>query len=138
MVNQHAFGWPNNWRKARLMSAVDYLQIERFRRQVMEATDEIFARVDMLFAPTYGAFELVVLTNFTGHPGLTMRCGLEESPTRSIHFTTEDPDGPKHRVTSNVIFHGRLFEEGKMIAVARALEERLDAWRERPPVDAVS
>jgi Asp-tRNA(Asn)/Glu-tRNA(Gln) amidotransferase A subunit family amidase len=134
LLNQHDFGWPNSWRKARMISAVDYVQLDRFRRQVMLAMDDIFSRVDMLFAPTYGSFDLVLITNFTGHPGLTFRSGLEESPTRSIYFVSEDPDGPLHRVTNNVILHGRLYEEGKMIALAQALEDRLGAWDARPPV----
>src|SRR3546814_10121941 len=50
--------WADLWRQARFLSAVDYYQIERFRRQVMIAMDEIFSQVDMFFAPTYGSFDL--------------------------------------------------------------------------------
>ena len=44
LVNQAA--WPDRWRQARLLSAVDYLQAERFRRQVMQAMHGMFERVD--------------------------------------------------------------------------------------------
>jgi hypothetical protein len=37
-------------------------------------------------------------------------------------------------VTSNISLHGRLYEEGKMLALARALEEKLDVWHIRPPI----
>ncbi len=133
LLPKTSFGWPNSWREARLLSAVDYLQAERFRRQVMREMHAIFDRVDLLFGPTYGSFELVLVTNFTGHPGLSMRAGLGKSPTRSL-VLPDDPGGPEHTITHNVAFHGRLFEEGRMLAVARALEEALGVAGHRPPV----
>ena len=63
--------------------------------------------------------------NYTGHPGITLRAGLDQSPTRSAGPVPDDPQGEPHTITRNVAFHGRLFEEGKIIALARALEERL-------------
>ena len=94
----------------------------------------VFEGVDVVFAPTYGSFELLMVMNFTGHPGLSFRAGLDKSPTRTISFVPIDPNGPTHTITQNVSFHGRLFEEGKMLAVARAMEEHLNVWRHRPPV----
>ena len=126
---------PDSWREARLLSAVDYLQKERFRRQVMQKMQEIFDTVDVLFGPTYGSFDVVMITNFTGHPGVTLRAGFVESPARSAaehYFAPADPHGPVHTVTRNVAFHGRLFEEGKMLALARALEAKLAVWQRRP------
>ncbi|MDT9601022.1 amidase [Sphingosinicella rhizophila] len=126
--------WADSWRQARFLSAVDYYQIERFRRQVMEMMDRLFDRVDILFAPTYGSFELLMIANFTGHPGLSFRSGFAETATRDLGFAPIDPSGAKRRVTSNISMHGRLFEEGKMLALARLLEEKLDVWRERPTI----
>jgi Asp-tRNA(Asn)/Glu-tRNA(Gln) amidotransferase A subunit family amidase len=127
--------WPDSWRRVRFLSAVDYLQFERLRRLVMQDFHRIFEQVDLLFGPTYGSFELLLAMNYTGHPGLGMRAGFLETPTRGLSPPTPlDPSGPKKRVTQNVAFHGRLFEEGKMIAVARVLEEKLGVWAERPPV----
>lgn len=124
--------WADSWRAVRLLSAVDYLQIERLRRRVMQVMDGFFEQADMLCLPTYGSFPLLLAANFTGHPGLSLRCGFEELATRGLDVVPSDPDGRKHRVTSNIALHGRLFEEGKMIAVARALEETLDVWGPRP------
>jgi Asp-tRNA(Asn)/Glu-tRNA(Gln) amidotransferase A subunit family amidase len=130
----NAATWGPMWRAARMLSAVDYMQIERFRRQVMRAMHELLTDVDMLFLPTYGLFDLVLVTNMTGHPGLSWRVGFSESATRGLGFTPEDPNGPKHRITQNVCLHGRLFDEGRMLALARAVEQKLDVWRERPPL----
>lgn len=128
-----SFGWANTWRQARLLSAVDYLQVERFRRQLMRQMHEIFQEVDLLFGPTYGSFELIAITNFTGHPGMSMRAGIGRSPTRSL-VLPHDPHGLEHTITHNVAFHGRLFEEGRMLAVARELEAALGVSHHRPPV----
>jgi Asp-tRNA(Asn)/Glu-tRNA(Gln) amidotransferase A subunit family amidase len=131
-------GWPMNWRKARLLSAVDYLQLERFRRLVMQHMHELYSKVDMVFGPTYGSFEFFAIMNFTGHPGLTLRAGFAQSPTRSRSlekfFAPENENGPLWTITRNVTFHGRLFEEGKMLALARTLEARLGVQARRPPV----
>ena len=126
-------GWPNAWRQARLLSAVDYLQTERLRRGLMQEFHGIYSDVDALFAPTYGSFELLMAMNYTGHPGITLRAGLDESPTRSTGPVPDDPQGEPHTITRNVAFHGRLFEEGKILALARALEERLGVYHHRPP-----
>ena len=126
-------GWPNAWRQARLLSAVDYLQAERLRRGLMHEFHRIYTDVDALFAPTYGSFELLMAMNYTGHPGITLRAGLDESPTRSTGPIPDDPQGEPHTITRNVAFHGRLFEEGKILALARALEERLGVYHHRPP-----
>src|SRR3546814_19541818 len=92
----------------------------------------IFSQVDLFFSPTYGSFELRTVLNFSGHPGLTFRSGFSEIATRDLDSTPIDPKGPTHRVTSNISLHGRLYEEGKMLAVARTLEKKLDVWHLRP------
>ena len=128
--------WPPDWRRARLLSAVDYLQIERYRRQVMEQMQALFETVDVLFGPTYGSPDLLLTTNFTGHPGLTLRAGLIECPTRSMQverfFVSDEPGGAKHTITRNVAFHGRLYEEGRMLSLARRLEQALGVVHRRP------
>lgn len=129
--------WPQDLHKARLLSAVDYLQKERFRRQVMQQMHELFTTVDVVFGPTYGFYDLFMITNFTGQPGLTVRAGFVETPSRSApdnYFGPADPHGPVHTVTRNVTFHGRLFEEGTMLALARGLESRLGVWRRHPSI----
>ena len=130
----NAATWAPMWRGVRMLSAVDYMQIERFRRQVMQVMQGLLTQVDLLFLPTYGLFDLVLITNLTGHPGLSWRAGLGKSATRSLGFTPNDPAGELHTVTQNVCVHGRLFEEGKMLAVARAVEEKQSVWQQRPPL----
>jgi Asp-tRNA(Asn)/Glu-tRNA(Gln) amidotransferase A subunit family amidase len=127
--------WASNWRQARFLSAVDYLQFERMRRQIMVDFHQVFSRVDFLFGPTYGSFDLIVATNFTGHPGITLRAGLDRSATRPGGWAPS-ASGPVRPITQNVAFHGRLYEEGRLVAIARALEAKLGVAHHRPPVDA--
>jgi Asp-tRNA(Asn)/Glu-tRNA(Gln) amidotransferase A subunit family amidase len=134
LPEDNATAWPQSWRQIRFLSAVDYLQMERLRRQLMNDMGELFDRVDVVFGPTYGNFDLLLRTNFTGHPGLGMRCGLTETATRGLGSVPLDPAGPKHTVTQNVTFHGRLYQEGTMIALGRALEQRLGVAHHRPKI----
>lgn len=127
--------WADLWRQVRFYSAVDYLQAERFRRQVMTVLDGLLQRVDVLFAPTYGNFELLVAASFVGVPGVSFRCGFRETATRGLGTVPLDAAAVEHRVTTNVSLHGRLFEEGKLLALSRAIEEALNVWHERPPIE---
>src|SRR3546814_9653968 len=79
----------------------------------MIAMVEIFSQVDMFFAPAYGSFDLLLVMNFTGRPGLTFRSGFSEIATRDLDSTPIDPKGPTHRVTSNISLHGRLYERSE-------------------------
>jgi Asp-tRNA(Asn)/Glu-tRNA(Gln) amidotransferase A subunit family amidase len=129
---------PQSWREARLLSAVDYLQKERFRRQVMQRMHNLFDTVDVVFGPTYGSYDLFMIMNFTGHPGLTLRAGFAESPSRSAadnYFGPADPQAVAHTITRNVAFHGRLFDEGTMLAIAHALESKLGLWQRHPSIE---
>ena len=135
LLNREAFGWPDSWRRAHFYSAVDYYTLDRFRRLVMQEMQKVFADVDLLFAPTYGSFTLFMIMNFTGHPGVSLRAGFDQLATRGIGPKPLDPKAGAHTVTQNVSFHGRLYEEGTMLRVAHALEEKLGVQARRPPVD---
>ena len=75
--------WPNLFRQARFLSAVDTVQADRFRRRVAQEMARIFQRVDLLLVPSLRDEQLTI-TNFTGHPSLTLRAGfVEVSEARS-------------------------------------------------------
>ena len=73
--------WPNTFRKARFLSAVDHVQLDRLRYQVMLALDELFAKVDAVIGP-FMTGPMLVASNFTGHPCLHLRAGFVELATR--------------------------------------------------------
>ncbi len=67
--------WPNLFRQARFLSAVDFVQADRFRRRVAQEMARVFSQVDLLLVPSLRD-EMLTLSNFTGHPSLTLRAGL--------------------------------------------------------------
>lgn len=124
--------WPNSFRQARFYSAVDYVQADRLRRDVMKRAHEFFAQVDVVFGPSFGT-PMLSLTNFTGQPCLAMRAGFEEITPRALFGHPEnDTDETLYRVPRSVSLWSQLFQEGKLIQVGRALEAELGVVAERP------
>lgn len=124
--------WPNALRQSRYLSAVDYLQSERLRRRVMQEAHEFFSQVDVVFGPSFGT-PMLSLTNYTGQPCLAMRAGFEEITPRSLFSHPEnDTDESLHRIPRSVSLWSNLFQEGKLVAVGRALERELGVAAERP------
>ena len=75
--------WPNTFRQARFLSAVDFVQTDRFRRKVAKEMSRVFSQVDLLLVPSLRD-EMLTITNATGHPSLTLRAGfIEVSEERS-------------------------------------------------------
>jgi Asp-tRNA(Asn)/Glu-tRNA(Gln) amidotransferase A subunit family amidase len=123
--------WPNTWRRARFISAVDLINVDRFRRQVMGVMDEVFADVDALIGPNF-ANALLVITNYTGHPQLAFRSGFSERSTRSLFGGRAGAEERLHTVPQTTSLWAPLFEEGRMLALGRAIEERLAVVDDRP------
>ena len=138
LVRQDKDAWPNLFRKARLLSAVDLVQAQRFRRLVMEETARIFAGVDAILGPSF-AGNMQLVTNFTGHPSLTLRTGFVEMETRSginpigaMGRSLEADKGDRHCVPHGITLWGKLFDEGPMLRLGMALEQAMGAWDARP------
>ncbi|MHA6288198.1 amidase, partial [Maricaulis sp. CAU 1757] len=132
LVWQDAAAWPNTWRRARFISAVDLINIDRFRRQVMQVMEDAFDNVDAMIGPNF-AGALLLITNFTGHPQLAFRSGFNQQATRSLFGSEGDGEGI-HRVPQTTSLWAPLFEEGRLITLGRELEARLGVADQRPPV----
>ncbi len=129
--------WPNVFRQSRFLSAIDFVQTDRFRRKVAEEMARVFSQVDMLLVPSLRD-EMLTITNFTGHPSLTLRAGfVEVSEARSDW--APDPNNPlpkfspPRRVPHGVTLIGRLFDEGTLGQAGIALERAFGVVDERPP-----
>jgi Asp-tRNA(Asn)/Glu-tRNA(Gln) amidotransferase A subunit family amidase len=126
--------WPNVLRQARFFSAVDYVQVDRLRRDIMKQAHEFFSQVDVVFGPSFDN-PMLRLTNFTGQPCLAMRAGFESITPRPLFDHPEnDTDETLHRIPRSVSLWSNLFEEGKIIQVGRALEAELGVANDRPPL----
>jgi Asp-tRNA(Asn)/Glu-tRNA(Gln) amidotransferase A subunit family amidase len=129
--------WPNTFRQSRFLSAVDVIQADRFRRKVAEEMERVFSEVDLLLVPSLRD-EMLTISNFTGHPSLTLRAGfVEVSEARSDW--APDPQNPlprfspPRRVPYGVTLIGRLFDEGTLGCAGMALERSFNVADERPP-----
>jgi Asp-tRNA(Asn)/Glu-tRNA(Gln) amidotransferase A subunit family amidase len=134
---QVADAWPNLFREARFLSAVDFVQVDRFRRKVAQEMARVMSEVDLLLVPSLRD-EMLTLTNFTGHPSLTFRAGfVEVSEARSDWAPDAAHPLPKFsppkRVPHGVTLIGRLFDEGTIGRVGVAMEREFMVSSERPP-----
>jgi Asp-tRNA(Asn)/Glu-tRNA(Gln) amidotransferase A subunit family amidase len=129
--------WPNTFRQSRFLSAVDFVQADRFRRAVAQEMDKLFSNVDLLLVPSLRD-EMLTIGNFTGYPSLTLRAGFI-SVTQARSDWAPDPSrplprfNPPRRVPQSVTLVGRLFDEGTLGRVGLALEQALGVGDERPP-----
>jgi Asp-tRNA(Asn)/Glu-tRNA(Gln) amidotransferase A subunit family amidase len=129
--------WPNIFRQARFLSAVDFVQADRLRRKVAEMMARLFSEVDLLLVPSLRD-EMLTITNFTGHPALVVRAGFVEVAKARSDWAP-DPNhplptfSPPRRVPHGVALIGRLFEEGTMVNAGAALERAFGVSGERPP-----
>jgi Asp-tRNA(Asn)/Glu-tRNA(Gln) amidotransferase A subunit family amidase len=113
LVRQIKNAWPNVFRAARFIPAVEYIQANRIRTLLIRDMAKVMERVDLFVAPPFG--DNLLLTNLTGHPCVVLPHGFSREGTPvSITFT------------------GRLFDEGKLLAVARRYQEATEFHRRHP------
>ncbi|WP_343073383.1 amidase [Pyxidicoccus fallax] len=128
--------WPNLFRQARFLSAVDFVQADRLRRKVAREMARVMSEVDLLLVPSLRE-EALTITNFTGHPSLTLRTGfVEVAKARSDWAPNPERPlptfSPPRRVPHGVTLIGRLFDEGTIGRVGIALERASGVAHERP------
>jgi len=128
--------WPNLFRETRFLTAVDFVQADRLRRKFANEMARVFSEVDLLLVPSLRD-EILTITNFTGHPSLTLRAGfVQVSEARSDW--APDPANPlpkfstPRRVPHGVTLLGRLFDEGTIMRAGVAMERAFNVTDERP------
>ncbi len=137
LTRQDPGAWPNSFRKARFLSAVDHIQLDRLRRQVMREMDSVFGRVDVLLGPMLQG-PLTVIGNMTGHPGLAVRTGFIQSRTREmpayLNAEVREGSGAYHTVPHAISILAPLFDEAAALTLGQALERALAVADRRPPL----
>jgi Asp-tRNA(Asn)/Glu-tRNA(Gln) amidotransferase A subunit family amidase len=129
--------WPNTFRQSRFLSAVDFVQADRLRRKVAQEMARLFQKVDLLLVPALRD-EILTITNFTGHPALTLPAGFVEVGQARSDWAPDPAHPlptlrPKRRVPHGVTLVGRLFAEGTLGAAGIALERAFGVAQKRPP-----
>ncbi|HEX5081212.1 MAG TPA: amidase [Blastocatellia bacterium] len=129
--------WPNLFRQARFLSAVDFVQADRFRRKVALEMARVFNEVDLMIVPSLRDEQLTI-TNFTGHPSLTLRAGFVNVAEARSDWAPDPANplpkfNPPRRVPHGITILGRLFCDGLLGEVGMALEREFGVVGEKPP-----
>lgn len=114
LVRQDAGAWPNTFRGAQFIPAVEYVQANRQRTVLMGLMARVFDDVDVYVTPSFVGPGLLV-TNLTGHPQVVVPSG-------------EGHDNP----LASLSFVGRLNDEATLLTVARAYQQATE-WHRRHP-----
>ena len=132
LTAQDTDDWPNTFRSARFIPAVEYIQASRARRLAMDAVAKVFEGFDVIVAPT-GSQQLVI-TNLTGQPALILpngfRGGDAPKPPKDDNGEDDNIGGPGTPVS--LTFLGNLYGEAKLLALARAYQEATGFHRKHP------
>jgi len=156
MVQQSPNSWPNTFRSAQFIPAVDYINANRARVLLMQQWWDLFKNFDVIVTPTGGAGQLSQ-TNLTGNPAVIIPNGFREAPplgpgtsatplpppaprpdsTRSLADTgrrVQPPAAPPRPQTPvSITFLGPLYQEERPLALAHAYQEATDFHLRRPP-----
>ena len=114
LVRQIQRAWPNVFRQSRFIPAVEYVQANRVRTMVMGAMESAMEGIDVFITPSFGP-RVLLTTNLTGHPAITLPHGFWEDGT-----------------PTSISFIGKLFGETELLAVAHAYQRATDFHLKRP------
>jgi Asp-tRNA(Asn)/Glu-tRNA(Gln) amidotransferase A subunit family amidase len=120
LVQQTPRDWANTFRTARFIPAVDYVNANRARTLAMQQWHKLFETVDVIITPTSVGSQLVA-TNLTGHPAVILPSGFRD---------TSDTD--KTQVPVSITFLAGLYQEARLLAVAKAWQDATDFHRKHP------
>ncbi len=130
LTGQAPNDWPNSFRAARFIPAVEYIQANRARMLGMEAMAKLFDQVDVVVAPSSSV--QLTITNLTGHPALILPNGFRgaDAPPFDAHPGFNNYGGPGTPVS--LTFLGPLYGEAKLLAFARAYQDATEFHRQHP------
>ncbi|MDH3246044.1 MAG: amidase [Saprospiraceae bacterium] len=112
MVRQIRRAWPNVFREAQFIPAVQYIQANRHRTILIQEMHQLMQDYDVIITPSFGL--QLLTTNLTGHPCVVLPNGFVEGRPTSITFL------------------GNLFEEEKILRLAMAYQEATDFANQHP------
>lgn len=114
LTRQVKNAWPNVFRSARFIPAVEYIEANRLRTLLMDEINKLFREYDAVVTPSFGGNQLL-LTNLTGHPCVVVPNGFDD----------------KGHPTS-ISFIGNLYDEGRLLELANAYQEVTDHDDQHP------
>jgi Asp-tRNA(Asn)/Glu-tRNA(Gln) amidotransferase A subunit family amidase len=116
LTRQGKNDWPNQFRTARFIPAVDYINAQRHRYLLMKQVDAFFQQFDVVIAPSRST--QLPITNLTGHPVVCVPSG----------FTGV------HQTPTSISFLGNLFDEATILAFAKYYQQLTPFDEKHPPL----
>ena len=116
LVRQTPGSWPNSFRVAQMIPAVEYIQANRVRTMLMGALEAALEGIDVFITPTRAPDQLL-MTNLTGHPAVVVPSGFNDDGT-----------------PVSTVFVGQLWADAETLRVAKAWQDANDFHTRRPPL----
>ena len=106
--------WPNSFRSARMIPAVEYINAIRYRSELCQQINDFMKNYDVVIVPTFAGSQLAV-TNLTGHPVVCMPMGFNQ---RGLPLS--------------ITLIGNLYDEASILEAAKAYQEHTDHHKKHP------
>ncbi len=114
MVQQNKDRWPNVFRAARFIPAVEYVNAARMRYSIMQHVHKMLDQYDIIIAPPETG-DQVAITNLTGNPSITIPNGFNKDGT-----------------PASITFIGKLYDEARLVAFAEMYQEQTKFHLQHP------
>jgi len=105
LTRQTKNDWPNQFRTARFVPAVEYINAQRHRYILMQKVNEVINQYDAIICPSRGDGNQSAITNLTGHPVVCVPDGFNK----------------KSNTPTGISFVGKLFDEATILLVAKKI-----------------
>lgn len=128
LVRQIKNAWPNVFRASRFIPAVEYIQANRARYQLIQEMTKMMENIDVYVSPSFGTN--LLLTNLSGHPCVVLPNGFVDDSLRDRRSTRGDEEGSP----TSISFIGKLYDEGTLLAFAKAYQDATDFHKKHPPL----
>jgi Asp-tRNA(Asn)/Glu-tRNA(Gln) amidotransferase A subunit family amidase len=106
--------WPNSFRAARLIPAVEYINANRYRYNLCKAVNDFMKDYDVVIVPSFAGRQLSI-TNLTGHPVVVMPMGFNQNGS-----------------PLSITLIGNLYDEATILAAAKAFQDKTDHNKKHP------
>ena len=123
MKRQSKDAWPHVFRTARMIPAVEHMQMTRARTRLMHAMHGVMADLDAFVCPSFRGGVLGI-TNLTGHPCVCV--------PNAFHPVEDQPEYRKD--PGSISFLGALYRDDAALALAHAYQQQTDFHTRRPPI----
>ena len=116
LTRQTKNDWPNQFRTARFVPAVEYVNAQRHRYTLMQKVNEVIQQYDVIICPSRGDGNQSAITNLTGHPVVCVPTGFDK----------------KLNLPTGISFVGNLYDEATILSIAQAYQKATQ-WNKLHP-----